>query len=278
MPSVDNKRYYDLLKEEKIRAISPAELAEDYEEYDKEWYHLLIQEKDFSVLVKVPGIKWFAICRCHFEADDGSTADEHMHALIHFTNGHSKAKLKRNNRKHGVKLNFKTGFHKINCLYHAVRAYRHISCESGGSVKRTKNGLARKAYVHYCRIVFNNEWKHKCDEKACNTTTNEISKTALKGVNIQTNYFSELELHNRSTCVCYLGEKKIEERKQRRKEQRLLRKTEAVKLKLKESRKKQDEKKLLLEQIMNFSTSTSKEMPTKAELEIMNIMELQELW
>ncbi|HJY23822.1 MAG TPA: hypothetical protein VJ279_13100, partial [Hanamia sp.] len=46
------------------------EIGTDYETSSREWYHLLFNEEDFSLLIAVPNIKWYAICRCHLVADD----------------------------------------------------------------------------------------------------------------------------------------------------------------------------------------------------------------
>ena len=78
--------YNSYLAVNEVKGRSPAEVGTDYEASYRKWYHLLFNEEDFSLLIAVPNIKWYVICLCHLVADDGSTAHEHMHALIHFVN------------------------------------------------------------------------------------------------------------------------------------------------------------------------------------------------
>src|SRR5436190_19203472 len=105
MSVVSKEAYYKSLNVCNIKAVSPREVAEDYEQCDGEWYHLLMNEQDFFLVTAISQIIWYSICRCHLVSDDGSTAHEHMHALVHFGGGLTLLAFKKRLQRAGERLN-----------------------------------------------------------------------------------------------------------------------------------------------------------------------------
>ena len=50
----------------------------------KEMYHAIVHQDDIQHLFTIPNLKIFWCCRCHLVAKDGSTAHEHVHALVQY--------------------------------------------------------------------------------------------------------------------------------------------------------------------------------------------------
>ena len=53
----------------------------------KEMYHAIVHQEDIQHLFSIPNLKIFWCCRCHLVAKDGSTAHEHLHALVQYQLG-----------------------------------------------------------------------------------------------------------------------------------------------------------------------------------------------
>ena len=263
--------YNSCLAVNDVKARSPVEVGIDYEEYNREWYHLLLNEDDFCFLIGVPNIKWYAICRCHLVADDESTAHEHMHALIHFVNGSTHLSLKKKLQRAGKRLASKTTFKKIICLDHAVGVLRYICCKDGQKpLRRDGDGLRGKPHVHYSRRVFNNHWLHGRGSQ-CPNVRDEISCLVSSSIKDISLYASQIELHNKDTCLCErgsIGIKKRQEANRRRKEFYKTEKGLAVRKRYKE---KQEEKRRLIKQISDLGLNK------KAELYREKIVKLLEL-
>ncbi|CAH1114357.1 unnamed protein product [Psylliodes chrysocephalus] len=201
-------------------------MAQDYEEFSKEWYHLILNEKNFNLLACAPNIKWYFICRCHLIADDGSTAHEHLHALIHFTNGFTMLAYKKKLQRTGTRLHSKTTFKKIIYLEHAVGLLRYITCANGQKpLRRDGDGLRGTPYSHYDRRVFKQDWLHSRGKQCCLVRT-EISELASEGVKDLENYTSEHELHDKSSCRCDRAAEGIKRREKANEKRRQFYKTE----------------------------------------------------
>lgn len=271
MVSLSKADYLAYLNVNGIRAISPREVAEDYENSPKEWYHLILNESDFNLLICAPNLKWYSICRCHLVADDGSTAHEHLHALIHFSNKTTALAFKKKLQRAGKRLNSKTTFKKIICLDHAIGVLRYITCADGQKpLRRDGDGLRGTPHSHYDRKVYNVEWLHSRG-KNCPTVRNEISRLAATGVMDISKYTSEEELHDKETCRCERGSVGIQKRKEANERRRQFYQTERGIEIRKKYKEKQLEKKDLIQKLMQLGLNK------KAELQRETILKLIEL-
>ncbi|CAH1104086.1 unnamed protein product [Psylliodes chrysocephalus] len=81
---------------------------------------------------------------------DGSTAHEHLHALIHFTNGFTMLAYKKKLQRTSTRLHSKTTFKKIICLYHAVGVLIYITCADG---QKPLKGMEMVLEVHLILIT-----------------------------------------------------------------------------------------------------------------------------
>lgn len=271
MACLSKTDYLTLLNVNEVDAISPQQMSADYEKSSKEWYHLILNEADFSLLICAPYLKWYSICRCHLVADDGSTAHEHLHALIHFENGASVLSYKKKLQRTGKRFHSKTTFKKIICLDHAVGVLRYITCQDGQKpLRRDGDGLRGTPHSHYDRKVYLGEWLHPRG-KYCAAVRNEISSLAASGVKDITRYSSENELHDKETCRCDRGKEGIRKRQQANDKRREFYKTEKGLEIRKKYQQKQLEKKRLIESLMNFGLNK------KAELQRETILKLLEL-
>ena len=254
-----------------VKGRSPVEVGSDYEESTCDWYHLLLNEDDFCLLIAIPNIKWYAICRCHLVTDDGSTAHEHMHALIHFVNGSTHLGLKKKLQRAGKRLSSKTTFRKIICLDHAVGVLRYICCRDGQRpTRRDGDGLLGKAHVHYSRRVFNCDWLHERGRECCNIR-DDISYLVSEGVKEMNKYTSKTELHKKETCLCDRGDIGIKRRQEANRRRKEFYKTEKGLAVRKLYREKQEKKRQLIKKISELGINK------KADLYRETIVKLLEL-
>jgi len=271
MSIISKNDYYALLEVNGFQPISPSEMAADYGTCQKQWFHLLLNESDFKVLISTPNIKWYSLCRCHLVADDGSTAHEHMHALIHFLNGATVTAFKKRLERLDKRLHSKTTFRKIICLDHAVGVLRYISCKDGQKpLRRDDDGLQGTPHSHYSQQTFHKEWIHGRG-KHCAAVRDAISRLASDGVSDLSKYTSELELHDKDSCLCDRGTeglKKKAEANRRRKEFYSTEKGMEVKKRYRE-RKHQKEK--LIKSLLELGINK------KADLQRETILRLIEL-
>jgi len=269
--SISNTDYYSFLQVNDVKAWSPEEVGRDYEASNKEWYHLLLNENDFPLLIAAPNIKWYSICRCHLVSDDMSTAHEHMHALVHFTNYSTLLGFKKKLQRIGKRLNSKTIFKKIICLDHAVGVLTYIACEDGQKpLRRDGDGLRGTPHCHYSRQVFSEEWLHGRG-KLCPAVRNEISSIASRGVSDHSKHTSREELHDKSSCLCDRGDIGIKKREDANARRRAFYLTEEGVAVRKRYKKKQEEKRKIIK------TLTELGINKKAELQRETILKLIEL-
>jgi len=223
---VSNIDYNAFLAANNIKALLPADVGKDYEECAREWYHLMFNEEDFGLLVAVPNIRWYSICRCHLVADDASTAHEHMHALIHFVNGSTHLGFKKKLQRAGKRVSPKTTFKKIICLDHAVGVLRYICCKDGQKPsRRDGDGLVGTPHVHYSRRVYNNNWLHGRGGQ-CPKIRDGISECVALGVKDVGIYTAVTELHQKEKCLCDRGDAGIKKRLEANRQRREFYKTE----------------------------------------------------
>ena len=170
---MDKIIWYNMLKNNEISSLSMAQIAKYWVSNSKEWYHLLGNIDDAYFLTSVSSLKIYSICRCHLEADDGSFAHEHFHALVHIENT-TKLGMKKKFQRLGISLNPKTTFKKIHCLDHVVGVLRYICCKDGQKMtRRDGDGLMGKPHTHYSRSVFDEEWL-RSRGKQCGKIINDI--------------------------------------------------------------------------------------------------------
>ena len=77
----------------------------------KEMYHAIVNEEDIVTLLTIQNLKIFWCCRCHLVAKDGSTAHDHVHALVQYQKGTHLAFKKRMQRVK-QRFHYKTTFNK----------------------------------------------------------------------------------------------------------------------------------------------------------------------
>ena len=94
---LDNSAYYRILKAHEWNPLSYKEIADSLMKNGvKEMYH--VNEDDIQFLFSIPNLEIFWCCRCHLVAKDGSTAHEHLHALVQYQKGTHLALKKRMQR------------------------------------------------------------------------------------------------------------------------------------------------------------------------------------
>ncbi|CAH1109915.1 unnamed protein product [Psylliodes chrysocephalus] len=272
MSSLSKTDYLTLLNLNEINALLPQEMAQEYEEMSKEWCHLILNEKDFNLLAFAPNIKWYSICRCHLIADDGSTVHEHLHALIHFTNGSTMLAYKKKLQRTGTRLHSKTTFRKIICFDHAVGVLRYITCAKGQKpLRRDGDGLRGTPHSHYDRRVFKQDWLHSRGKQCCLVRT-EISELASEGVKDLENYTSEHELHDKSTCRCDRGAEGIRRREKANEKRRQFYKTERGIEIRNNYKEKQIRKKKLITSLLKMGLNKKAELQRETILKLIDLL------
>ena len=144
----------------------------------KEMYHAIVNEDDLLTLFTIPNINIFWCCRCHLVAKDGSTAHEHVHALVQYKKGTHTAFKKRMQRAK-QRFHSQTTFKRIHCADHAVGVLRYITCKDGQikNKRRDADGLVTSAHTHYCRSVYVPSMLHSRNarkEGGCGSIRREI--------------------------------------------------------------------------------------------------------
>ena len=80
---LNKKEYYKLLNGFDWMPASYENIANSVMDNGvKEMYHAIVNEYDIVTLFTIPNIKIFWCCRCHIVGEDGTTAHEHLHALV----------------------------------------------------------------------------------------------------------------------------------------------------------------------------------------------------
>ena len=82
---VGDEAYKSLLLDAKLETRSYEDVARDWKENSREWFHALIAIEDLPIVFAIPGLHIYAWCRCKVVADDGAEAHHHWHGLVHFT-------------------------------------------------------------------------------------------------------------------------------------------------------------------------------------------------
>ena len=195
----------------------------------KEMYHAIVNEDDILTLFSIPNLKIFWCCRCHLVAKDGSTAHEHLHALVQYHKGTHVAFKKRMQRAK-QRLHDKTTFKKIYCADHAVGVLRYICCKDGQmkNKRRDADGLVSQAHTHYSRRVYVPALLHSRNarkEGGCAYIRGEIQemiwgKLSDEWLTENVSGDGEYALHHEESCDCEYGkmgkEKKAAANKKRK--------------------------------------------------------------
>ena len=199
---MDNSTYRKYLKAFNFSPATYGEIAIHLEKYGvKEMYHARVNEVDIVTVLSIPHFKIFWCCRCHLVAADGSTEDEHWHALVQFEDDHSLTTLMAK-----VSLRPRTTFKKILCPDQALGVLRNICCKGA----KTRRGLV--PHTHYARSVFSKSLSH-ARGRQCTNIRDEIYDAVTSHVSLawmkENNYLGvsqeKKELHNREICRCRRG-------------------------------------------------------------------------
>jgi len=155
----------------------------------KEMYHAIVNEYDIVTLFTIPNIKIFWCCRCHIVGEDGTTAHEHLHALVQYKKGTHLA-FKKKMQRGKQRFHSKASFLKIRCVDHAVGTLRYITCKDGQNKnkKGDVNGLVTQAHTHYCRRVYVPAMLHKQNvrkEGGCGSIRREIQERIWENLSDQ---------------------------------------------------------------------------------------------
>ena len=213
---LDNSAYYRILKAHEWNPLSYKEIADSLMKNGvKEMYHAIVNEDDIQFLFSIPNLEIFWCCRCHLVAKDGSTAHEHLHALVQYQKGTHLA-LKKRMQRAKQRFHSKTTFKPIICPDHAVGVLRYICCEDGQKQKRRDaDGLSCKPHTHYCRSVYDSCLLHSRNQKlktACSHWRMEITYRIWKELSDQwlnenVSGDDEYKLHHQESCNCENGDK-----------------------------------------------------------------------
>ena len=225
---LDNSAYYKILKDAEWSPLSYKEIANSLMKNGvKQMYHAILNEDDIQFFFSIPNLDIFWCCRCHLVAKDGSTAHEHLHALVQYKKGTHRA-LKKRMQRAKQRFHPKTTFKPIICADHAVGVLRYICCKDGQRQKRRdQDGLSCKPHTHYCRSVYESHMLHARNQKkdhGCSHWRCEITHKlwlALSDEWLAENVSGDGEymLHHQKSCHCEngdIGKKKRAEANQKR--------------------------------------------------------------
>ena len=213
---LDNSAYYRILNACEWKPSSYKEIADSLMKNGvKQMYHAIVNEDDIQLLFSIPNLEIFWCYRCHLVAKDGSTAHEHLHALVQYQKGRHKA-LKKRMQRSKQRFHSKTTFKPIICPDHAVGVLRYICCEDGQRQKRRDDdGLYCKPHTHYCRSVYDSYMLHSRNRKqdsGCSYWRSEItykiwSELSDQWLNENVSGDDEYKLHHQESCNCEHGDK-----------------------------------------------------------------------
>ena len=117
---LDKSAYYKIINDHGWNPSSYKEIANSLMKNGvKQMFHAIVNEDDIQFLFSIPNLDIFWCCRCHLVAKDGSTAHEHLHALVQYKKGTHLA-LKKRMQRTKQRFHSKTTFKPIFCPDHAV--------------------------------------------------------------------------------------------------------------------------------------------------------------
>ena len=212
---LDKSAYYKIINDHGWNPSSYKEIANSLMKNGvKQMFHAIVNEDDIQFLFSIPYLDIFWCCRCHLVAKDGSTAHEHLHALVQYQKGTHLA-LKKRMQRAKQRFHSKTTFKPIYCPDHAVGVLRYICCEDGQRQKRRDgDGLSCKPHTHYCRSVYDSFMLHSRNQKqdgGCSHWRSEITYKIWSVLSDQwlaenVSGDGEYMLHHQGTCLCENGD------------------------------------------------------------------------
>ena len=212
---LDKTAYYKIINAHGWKPQSYREIADSLMKNGvKQMFHAIVNEDDIQFLFSIPNLDIFWCCRCHLVAKDGSTAHEHLHALVQYRKGTHLA-LKKRMQRAKQRFHFKTTFKKILCADHAVGVLRYICCKDDKRQRRRDvDGLSYKPHTHYCRSVYNSFMLHSRNQKqdgGCSYWRREITYKIWLALSDQwlaenVSGDGEYKLHHQGTCHCKNGD------------------------------------------------------------------------
>ena len=212
--SLSTNQNFEILNETDFKPASFLEIADGLMTNGvREMYHAIVEENDIVTLFTMSNCKIYWCCRCHHVAEDGSTAHEHLHALVHFDAGATLGAYRQRLKQLGTRLHAKTTFKKIICADHMIGTLGYICCGDGKrATKCYADGLMGSPHTHYDHCVFEKSLIHKRNVKevdGCADIRLSISKSIesqlsddWKNANISGNL---LYLHHHDSCLCDNG-------------------------------------------------------------------------
>ena len=248
----------------------------------KEMYHAIVHQDDIQHLFIIPNLKIFWCCRCHLVARDGSTAHEHLHALVQYQIGTHQAYKKRMQRSK-IRFASKTTFKPILCPDHAVGVLRYICCEDGQTKnkRRDADGLTCKPHTHYSRSVYETHLLHSRNAKqigGCRYIRTEITENLWKHLsdewlNKNVSGDGEYALHHHEDCFCENGEKGKQKKKAANKKRKEFYETEkGMDIKKKYSEKAKQKNKLIEELRRMKNCKTQAELSKETIAKLLNML------
>ena len=250
-----------------------------------EMYHALVHEEDISLLFGIPNLTIFWCCRCHLVADDGSTAHEHLHALVQYESGHTHQAFKKRLQRAERRFHKKTTFKKVVCPDHAVGVLRYITCEDGEKKgKRDRDGLLGAPHTHYCRSVFDRKLLHgrsgrKGDgcqfyrRTIIDEVTAELSPEWLNANVSKNSESGEITgLHHHDTCCCDYGAVGMEKKRQANERRRAFYSTEAGKKIKKTYKDKMEKKRQLVKMLAELGVNKKAELQKEKIITLLRLL------
>ena len=242
----------------------------------KEMYHAILNEEDIPFFFSIPNLKIFSVCRCHLVAEDGSTAHEHLHALVQYSKGTHRA-FKKKMQRAKLRFHSKTTFKPVICPDHAVGVLRYICCEDGQTKKRRDaDGLsAAKPHTHYLRSVYNPNMLHSRNGKlqgGCAYWRGEIQWNIWRNLSDEwlaknVSGDGEYRLHHQETCLCENGKKGKEKKAAANKKRKEFYETEEGKTMKEFYADKARNKHKLIRELRKLKTSTNQAELSKETIE-----------
>ena len=236
-----NTDYYKFIIGTEWSPSSYKEIADSFMKNGvKQMYHAIVNEDDIQFLFSISNLLVFSCCRCHLVEQDGSTANEHLHALVQYQKGTHMA-LKKRMQRAGLKFHSKTTFKPIICADHAVAVLGYICCEDGKRQKRRGgDGIPCQPHTHYSRSVYDSDMLHSCNwnkDKGCSYWRSEITheiwlELSDQWLNENVSGDGEYKLHHQELCHCENGDKGKEKKvlANKRRSEKASKKHELIKL------------------------------------------------
>ena len=258
---VADEAYKNLLRDARLETRSYEEVARDWEENSREWFHALIAIEDLPIVLAIPGLRIYAWCRCKVVADDGSEAHHHWHGLVHFT-ANTRDSWRRRAHRLGVRFSSrKNTFKKIKCLDHAVGVLRYLACADGQKVgRRDQDGLRTQPHTHYSRQPIEERHRHSRG-KNCAPVRDEISTSIASFLDLSTkSNWTSNALHDFETCQCDRGKKGKAKLAAANEKRRAFYKTEAGIATKKKYREKAAVKRRIINELQMLTVSSKAEL------------------